>query len=138
MVRVHPLITALKLCVCAGICAVDSVVAPDVDEAIEAINPTVPPLLTDPDTTRNAESLSVRIFVHPVGAAVCTNSIFVPVGNTRLLALTHDVPLLKRISSAGPGGVTKTCVKFVMVTTVPLLMVTDPTEKNEPVTSPEI
>ena len=44
------------------------------------VNPTEPPVVTEPDTTRNALSLWVVDFVQPVGAAVCTNNITVPDG----------------------------------------------------------
>ena len=44
-------------------------------------NATEPPELAVPETTRRALLLCVVDFVHPVGAAVCANSITVPDGN---------------------------------------------------------
>jgi hypothetical protein len=85
---------AFKLCVCDGICEVESVVAPDVptepDTACDAnavVNATEPPVVTEPLTTRNALLSCVVDFVHPVGADVCTNSMTVPDGNTSIVPL---------------------------------------------------
>jgi hypothetical protein len=71
-------------CVCAGICANVNVVFPTVPatacDAKAVVNATEPPLLALPDTTRSALLSCVVDLVQPVGAAVCTNIIAVPVG----------------------------------------------------------
>jgi hypothetical protein len=103
-VAVVPPLTALKgvdtlpptviPCAWLGICGVLSVVAPalpatlvidtepaGVCDAKAVVNATDPPDDAVPETTLSALLSCVVDLVHPVGAAVCTNIMAVPIGN---------------------------------------------------------
>ncbi len=79
-----------------GIWVVARVVAPIVPptpcEVNAEVNATEPPELAAPLTTRSALLSCVVSLVHPVGALVCWNSIFVPLGiNAATAAVTKAV-----------------------------------------------
>ena len=86
------------LCVWLGICGVVSVVLPaepltltepeGVCDANAVVKATEPPVLAVPVTRRKALlSLVVVIFVQPVGALVCANSMTVLEGNSAVAAV---------------------------------------------------
>jgi hypothetical protein len=92
--KLHPSETGI-VWVWLGICDVLSVVAPALNPLVvivgvwfvkTVVNAVVPPELAEPDTTRNALLSCVVDFVHPVGAAVCTNSMAVLVGKPAIAA----------------------------------------------------
>lgn len=83
--------SVLNVCVWKGICGEVNVVEPVVTDSEELTEPCheredihdektkEPPTETLPDTTRNAWSSYVVIFVQPVGAEVWLNMVIVPV-----------------------------------------------------------
>lgn len=66
-------------------------------DANAVVNATEPPEPAVPETTRSALLSCVVLFVQPVGAAVCTNNITVPVGmpaQAPLKIVADSVPVL--------------------------------------------